>query len=64
MAHVTIDGGTCQGHGRCALIAPEYFDVDDAGTGLVRRNPVADEDLPDLRQAISSCPESAIHLVR
>ena len=64
MAQVTIDSGRCQGHGRCALIAPAVFDVDDAGMGLVLRETVADADLPDVAEADLSCPERAIRLVR
>lgn len=60
MTHVTIDAEKCQGHGRCALIAPGYFDVDDAGAGLVVCDEVADTDLLDIRDATLGCPENAI----
>jgi ferredoxin len=64
VTRVTIDGEKCQGHGRCALIAPVYFDVDDAGMGLVLRDSVTEEDLPDVQEATLSCPESAIQLAQ
>lgn len=60
MTRVTIDAEKCQGHGRCVLIAPDYFDVDDAGAGLVVRGEIADTDLADIREAALSCPEGAI----
>ncbi|GAA1268961.1 ferredoxin [Pseudonocardia aurantiaca] len=62
MARATIDGSRCQGHGRCALIAPDVFDVDDLGMGRVVVDEVPDGELPDVRAAVLSCPESAIAL--
>jgi ferredoxin len=62
VTHVTINGDRCQGHGRCALIAPHLFDVDDDGQGLVQVDTVAGEDLADVEEAILSCPENAIAL--
>ena len=62
MTRVTIDGGRCQGHGRCALIAPDYFDVDGTGTGRVLVEDVSDEDTADFREAVLGCPENAIAL--
>jgi ferredoxin len=59
---VRIDAGLCQGHGRCVLIAPDYFDVDATGFGRVLREQVADADLVDLREAQHCCPEGAIRL--
>ncbi len=59
---VQIDGSRCQGHGRCALIAPDYFDVDDAGLGTVLVAEVAESDVADVREAQHCCPESAIEL--
>ncbi len=56
----TIDRDRCQGHGRCALIAPEVFDVDDAGLGEVLVDPVPEAAVADVREAVLSCPESAI----
>jgi len=32
---LTIDTTRCQGHGRCALINPDLFDVNDDGYGVV-----------------------------
>jgi ferredoxin len=57
---VEIDPGKCQGHGRCVLIAPEYFDMDDAGFGAVLRDDVESADKADIDEAVLSCPEHAI----
>ena len=64
VTQVTIDGVKCQGHGRCALIAPTVFDVDDLGKGHVLVSEVAETDLSDVLEARLSCPEDAITVVR
>ena len=58
-----IDGDKCQGHGRCALIAPDVFDVDDYGHGLVLVDDVAAADQEDVREAVLCCPEQAISVI-
>jgi ferredoxin len=60
LSQVEIDPGKCQGHGRCVLIAPEYFDMDDAGFGAVLRDDVESADKADIDEAVLSCPEHAI----
>jgi ferredoxin len=42
------------------LIAPAYFDMDDAGFGVVLRDGVDDADRADIDEAVLSCPEHAI----
>jgi ferredoxin len=59
---VTINDERCQGHGRCALIAPQLFDVDESGLGFVRVDVISDADRPDVEEAVLSCPENAIAL--
>lgn len=57
---VAIDDELCQGHGRCALLCPEVFDLDDDGHGVVVVESIPDDVEPEVRQAISDCPEQAI----
>jgi ferredoxin len=64
MVRASIDEGRCQGHGRCALIAPDVFDVDDLGKGAVLVGEVPAADLADVEEAALSCPEDAIRLAR
>jgi ferredoxin len=44
------------------LIAPDYFDMDDTGFGVVVRDDVDDADKADIDEAVLSCPEHAITL--
>ena len=57
---LTIDTTRCQGHGRCALINPGLFDVNDDGYGVVL-NPEPEGDAKaDAVRAIGNCPEQAV----
>ena len=61
---VTIDADRCQGHGRCFTIAPELFDSDDVGSGVVLGDgTVAPESEHRARLAHANCPESAVTVV-
>ena len=58
-----IDADRCQGHARCAALAPELFDLDENGFGIVRpgcENAPADD--PQALLAVDNCPEQAIVL--
>ena len=60
---VSIDRARCQGHGRCYELAPEIFDADDEGYGVVLGT---GEIAPGLarraRLAALNCPESAVDI--
>jgi ferredoxin len=62
MARVIIDGNKCQGHGRCMLVAPEIFDLDDAGLAYALMETVPPELRPGAEEAVFTCPENAISL--
>jgi ferredoxin len=58
-----IDSGLCQGHARCAALAPELFDLDENGFGIVRPGcEDAPADDPQALLAVDNCPEQAIVL--
>lgn len=60
---VTIDQDLCQGQGRCFSIAPELFDFDDLGNGVVRGDgTVTDAQREAARLAQANCPEHAIFI--
>ena len=60
---VRIDTELCTGHGRCYALAPELFDIDDRGYGVV--SDAASDDLRaewvvQAQRAAANCPEQAI----
>jgi ferredoxin len=57
---VNLETAKCQGHGRCAIIASEVFDVDDVGKGKVILDPVLEKFRAAAEEAAFSCPENAI----
>jgi ferredoxin len=56
---VSIDRSKCQGHGRCAFVAPELFELDDDGVAVVRQH-VQIRKGDRAQRAVLSCPEHAI----
>ena len=59
---VRIDTEMCTGHGRCYTLAPEVFDSDDRGYGLVISEEVAEELRPKAVIGEQNCPERAISI--
>lgn len=59
---IEIDTETCTGHGRCFSLAPELFDSDDDGHGVVKVEQVPEGLEDSARLAASSCPEFAVKL--
>jgi ferredoxin len=55
-----IDTTTCTGHGRCYSLAPQLFDSDEFGHGVVLGADVPDDLRGAARSAIENCPERAI----
>ncbi len=62
---VSINHDRCQGHSRCCSIAPQLFDSDDLGYGVVRGNGSVPAELLDkAKLAVANCPEFAVTLKR
>lgn len=60
---VTIDADKCQGHGRCFSLAPNLFDSDDLGQGVVIGDGTVPPEMEDAaRLAEQNCPEYAIEI--
>jgi ferredoxin len=58
---VHVDPELCQGHNRCYALAPELFDVDDAGEAHEIGDGIVPPELVEkARLAVAGCPESAI----
>jgi ferredoxin len=64
MLKVKVDRERCQGHARCAALAPELFALDELGNAQEigdGRVPSALEDKAHLAKA--NCPELAIEVI-
>ena len=59
---VEHDADACVGHGRCYQLAPDVFDEDEQGHGIVRQASVQHELAKQARLAFENCPEDAISL--
>ena len=58
----SVDADKCQGHLRCALYAPEVFEVDDYGHASVKFEVIPPEYEEGTRRAVANCPERAISI--
>ena len=62
---LTVDGGSCMGHGRCYLMAPDLLTFDDEGYVTIRDQTIdvpADQ-VEAAEDAEGTCPEQAIRLL-
>ncbi|CAM2744266.1 ferredoxin [Skermania piniformis] len=59
---VTIDTDRCRGHGAC-LSCFEVFTLNPDGYADAISDPIPDELVPDVREAVAACPEQAIVVV-
>lgn len=55
-----INVAACQGHGRCAAVAPNLFHLNEDGYVETERIDVPEEYEPEARAAIANCPELII----
>ena len=61
---VRIDPDRCQGHCRCVAVAPDLFDSDDMGYGVVIGDGTVSEQQRERAQlAVNNCPEYAVELI-
>ena len=61
---VKVDPERCQGHARCAALAPELFKLDDLGNAHEIGDGTVPEALVEKAYlAKSNCPEMAIQVI-
>ncbi|GAA1518533.1 ferredoxin [Nocardioides humi] len=63
MSRVRVESGKCVGHGQCAMMAPEVFDLDADGYVQVVVEELGEQQALDARDAALACPEQAIAVV-
>ena len=60
---VNVNKDQCIGCGACAAICSTVFEIDDDGLSKVIVDEVSEEDVDSAKDAIDSCPTSAIEEV-
>lgn len=58
---VEVDTSLCEGHGLCALLAPEVFEVGDDDVAVWEPRP-PEASRGAVQAAVSACPRQAITL--
>ncbi|WAC54184.1 ferredoxin [Gordonia sp. SL306] len=58
---VEVDTLLCEGHGLCAVLAPDVFEVGDDDVAVWERHPPEDS-RGVVEAAVSACPRQAITL--
>jgi ferredoxin len=59
---VKVKPGICQGHARCAALAPNFFELDDLGFVAFEEKQLSAGDEAIVRRAVRACPERALIL--
>ena len=62
MSRIEVDRDRCVGSGSCEALAPAVFEVDDDGVLAVLRPEPGEDDLNDVREAVTACPTRALAL--
>ena len=55
-----VDTSRCEGHALCLSSAPDVFDLGPDERAIVLPVPITDELVPDVEEALRSCPTGAI----
>jgi len=59
---IVVDRDKCTALGICESLAPDFFEVDEAGELALLRESVTDADLALVEQAVAGCPTAALRL--
>ncbi|OLT48574.1 ferredoxin [Saccharomonospora sp. CUA-673] len=58
---IVVDWDLCEANGICEAVAPDVFELDEDENLLIKAEPDA-ENLAGIRQAVASCPKTALSL--
>lgn len=59
---VLVDFDKCTGLGICESLAPEFFEVNDAGDLVLLREDITDAELQAVEEAVAGCPTEALRI--
>jgi ferredoxin len=58
--NIAVDMRKCCGNGMCAVVAPKFFEITNAGKLKLLRSTFREEDLDLIKEAELCCPTGAI----
>jgi ferredoxin len=61
---VIVDFAKCTGLGICESVAPEFFEVNDAGQLVALKQDITDDELQSVEEAVAGCPTEALRIER
>jgi ferredoxin len=59
---VVVDYAKCAGLGICESVAPQFFEVNDAGDLVLLREDITDDELQAVEEAVAGCPTEALRI--
>lgn len=62
MPVLKADIDMCQGYANCVASASDTFDIDDDGVVVLLREQVSDDERGETKEAVNSCPASALSI--
>ncbi|WP_261376525.1 ferredoxin [Nocardioides sp. J9] len=60
---MTVDFDRCTGLGICESLAPDFFEVNDAGDLILLKEDIGDDELQEVEEAVAGCPTEALRIV-
>jgi ferredoxin len=61
---IVVDWNKCTGLGICESLAPDVFEVNDAGELELKQEVVSDDRLSEVEEAVAGCPTEALRIER
>ena len=61
---IVVDWNKCTGLGICESLAPDVFEVNDAGELELKLEVIADDRLSEVEEAVAGCPTEALRIER
>lgn len=59
---IIVDRAKCTGLGICESLAPDVFEIDEAGDLVLKTETVPDGQLDDVDAAVTGCPTEALRI--
>lgn len=59
---VCVDYDKCTGLGICESLAPDFFEVDDAGDLVLLKEDITPAELQSVEEAVGGCPTEALRI--